>query len=205
MKQIKPILFLLVFVSAFVGCRKDLLEAYPDFEGNWNSENYTDQAGNLIDVNQPDLKSYFTETINGERMKQMGFAKIRKDILKIGEKEFTVSRYPSLDNEGNYSFDTNAGKYIGVYAVVNPNTVVNGTAVTFGWTNSTASTQLIDAKYIDYRKVSATDWITISVPRYAGNYTITGLAPATQYEWRIKSMRGIHSSAYSAIQIFTTQ
>jgi hypothetical protein len=197
-------LVLIIFSIAFCSCRKDALEVDPDLEGQWNSESYTEENGILIYIKQPDLKSYYTEIVNGIDEKQMAKAKIKKNILKIGYKHFEITRYPGYDGDGNYSFDTNLGTFIGAYAVVGPAATVSGTSVTFGWTAPPAGA-MIDAKFIDYRVASTSAWTTIACPQYVSDYTLTGLMPVTTYQWRINTTRGIHSSRYSPVYTFTTQ
>jgi hypothetical protein len=204
MKPLRYFIFFFAFLGIISGCKKNALDVYPDLEGKWNSELYTDQNGSIMEIQQPDLKSYFIKIIDGESSRDRGFAKIKNDILKIGYNDFEITRYPGYDTDGNYSFDTNAGTFIGAYAVAGPIATVSGTSVTFGWTSPPAGA-IIDAKFIDYRIVSTSAWTTIACPQYVSDYTLTGLLPATTYEWRIKTTRGIHSSRYSTLQTFTTQ
>jgi hypothetical protein len=204
MRPTKIIAILFCFAITIFGCKKNALDVYPDLNGRWNSESYTDENGNIMQVQEPELKSYYTEITNGIDMRHSGKAKIKKNLLTIGEKQFEITRFPSFDNEGNFSFDTNVGKFIGAYAVVDPIATVNGTSVTFGWTITTATMQIVDSKIIDYRQLSSPSWISITCDQYAPDYTLQGLLPLTTYEWRIRTIRGTHFSQYSAIQTFTT-
>jgi hypothetical protein len=204
MKPVKSILFLVAFASIFMGCRKEALEVYPDLEGEWNSELFTEQNGILIRVLQPGQDSYYTEIIDGDRTNEVGKAEIKNDILKIGKNKIKITSYPGYDNLGNYSFNTTDGKFIGAYAVVHPEAIAVGTTATFQWEIPRQGSK-VDTKFIDYKISANEEWTTIDCSQHVGGYILSGLQPATSYEWRIKTKRGIHSSAYSAIQTFTTQ
>jgi hypothetical protein len=202
MKRQSFFYFIVAVAITVCGCKREALEVHPELSGDWYSEYYTSHGGSEIHIANGSA-TYKIFGSNAEAKTYSGEAKIKNDKLKIGRADLEISSYPSYDSQGNYVFVTNAGKFIGCLAVINPTATVNGTAVTFAWTRS-STFDVSEDKSIDYKPASSSSWITASCSSGVDEYTITGLSPGTIYEWRIKSVRGNHASQYSAVATFTT-
>jgi hypothetical protein len=204
MRPTKIIAAFCLFAIALGGCKKEALEVHPELVGIWNSEYYTSHGGTSIIIEENN-EALYKEKANGHTNDYSGKAKMKNDRLKIGKANLNITTYPTYDSEGNYYFESDRGKFFGAYAAVNPNVTVTGSTAVFEWTFSITPADVRDNMSIDYKIASSSAWITINCPQGVDQYALEGLAPATAYEWRIKSVRGTHSSQYSAVQTFTTQ
>jgi hypothetical protein len=205
MRPTKIIAILFCFAITFFGCKKEVADVYPDLLGIWNSDSGS-TTGDKMSIER-DGKSSYTKGIYPNATTEQGKAKIKNDIMKIGDVELHITTYPTYDSDGNYYFIANDVKYYGVYGVSNPATTVSGQNVTFSWTTTVTPGGWSDSQRIEYKLASSSDWLSFGAGPSPSTYLLQGLASGT-YEWRIKSVRqevstGVeHSSLYSPVQTF---
>jgi hypothetical protein len=209
-----PYLFIFCFIFSVTicGCKKNAVEANTDLEGKWSTDIFGPYSGTILTINKIGNSSYSVQPCCGAGSEQAysGKAKLDNDELKIGKKTVHVDAYPSYDATGNYRMILGGQNFYAVMAPVNPAANVTGTTATFSWSMpANFDAGLGQKKSLDYKIAAASAWTTIVIdnPGTQTNYILSGLDPATNYQWRMESINGTgtHSSQYSAVQNFTTQ
>jgi hypothetical protein len=204
MKSAKNTSAIIIFsITIFCGCRKDALEVNADLAGFWNTERFDMHSGSSMEIGEN--SATYTQGTDSDAKEYSGTAKISNDLLKIGRMKQPITAYPGYDAAGNYYLELNRSKFIGAYAVLNPTATVSANNATISWDDiPNTDGDLRDAKEIDYRIVSTSTWSVANAVIASVDFTLASLAPATTYEWKIKSVRGTHSSQFSAVQTFMT-
>jgi hypothetical protein len=212
MRSVKTIYIILFFSILFFGCRKEAIDINPDMEGSWRS--YPSSWDNdIINIGTGQSTYYQHQLAQGQRPKNYsGKAKIKDDILYIGKFSEHIDFYPGYDTTGNNIMIVQGITYYGAQYPGDVFTRVSNDTTYFTWRAYSGG----DEKMVmDYKPSSSSTWETKEFTK--NDYTtldgqvkryITGLLPATTYDWRMKSVNGEgsaeHSSKYTPVQTFTT-
>ena len=205
------LLLLVMLPVVFTTCKKPATAVNSDLEGVWNTLDYGPYSGSTITIRDGNSDSEWKfmpccSSGTSNKPDYKGKAKLANDKLKIGKKIAHVDAYPGYDNSGNYVMKLDGTVFYGAFVPVNTLATVSGTDVVFTW-NLCGDPDPAESIEIDYRVVGATAWnsTALTATSYHPNCMISGLQPATGYEWRICSVAGIHRSGWSNISTFTTQ
>lgn len=196
---------------AFTGCKKEAVDIDPEFAGFWMTSVYGPYDGSTVTINDNSTSRAHSQPCCGAGSENdyTGEAKIRNDYLYIGRFQPHIDGYPNYDTAGNYVLVLDGITYYKVMAVKDMYAAVSGTSVTFSWNNHSVDLDQVEmlGEYytIDYRLQNTSAWTEITLPVNSGyTHQVTGLAPASAYEWKMKGTAGGKNSDYSAILTFST-
>lgn len=180
--------------------------AAPGFTTTVTNANATNSCGGKIKINltgtftdHPVIKLY---DANGLLLNTVSLAASATSYTfsNVLSGKYTVKVYDNACCETVKAIQVKCPKPLAGFATTN----ITGGSAKINWT-----TVNCEAGYrIQYRKTGNTAWITKNAPVNTGFKTLTGLLPASVYEWRVATKctnsNPVVISAYSSIQTFTT-
>lgn len=218
----KQILISSLVLLLFYGCRKEAGDLYPDMIGVWEYNmrvGTPDNTGILLTINEG--KSEWCEYPQQNQDKNLngslytGKAWIKDNQFNLQRIQVEINELPHYDADGNYVMKLGNRTFFAAMVPQNVQAVPQqADTVTFFWSNATEYAGFPEIR-IEYKTVSETVWTEVNTNYdyqashnalyFSPQRSLTGFLPATTYEWRMKTINGIHESGYTAVQTFTTQ
>lgn len=192
------IILLSVLLSAS-SCRKAVYKERPDLLGWWSSNN-----GQFITISDDGKGSYFDcrqANMGNCKEERDGKAYIRDNKLIVARKKFTINKYPGHSADGSYSMILGDEEFYACrIAGPNPASDITHTSAKLSWSQPVNTLSIV----LEYKERDQFQWTTVVLEQNASPYTLPGLTPATDYEWRLKTVCEFNQTLFTQVQSFTT-
>lgn len=220
-RSAKQLFFSSLVLLLFSGCRKEAAEVYPDMAGIWEYDmriNSPYNSGIRLTISSGSSEWYeypqYSSNTGENGSIYTGKAWIKNNQFNLKRIQVDITENPHYDTAGNYVMKLGSRNFYAALVPQNVHAIPQQTdSVIFYWDAITENAGFNNLR-IEYKKVSETVWTAVNTnydyeTSNSTNYfypqrALSGFSPATVYEWRMKTINGIHESGYTAIQTFTT-